>query len=62
MMPCKNDTLIQISARSTKGRPRSRRGISASGLRKIEKIISGTRPPRSHCPRGITVQGKGMGL
>lgn len=42
MRPCKNDTLIQISARSTKGRPRSRRGISASGLRKIEKIINGT--------------------
>jgi len=43
--PCKNDTLIQISACFTKGRPRSRRGISASGLRKIEKIINGTWPP-----------------
>ena len=61
MMPCKNDTLIQISARSTKGRPRSRRGISASGLRKIEKIINGTWPPRSRCSRGITVQRKGCG-
>ena len=51
-----------MTYRSAKGRPRSRRDISASGLRKIEKIISGTRPPRSRCPRGITVQGKGMGL
>ena len=30
--------------RAAKGRPRSRRGISASGLRKIEKIINGTWP------------------
>ena len=48
--------------RAPKGYLRRRRGISASGLRKIEKIINGTWPPRSHCPRGITVQGKGMGL
>jgi len=27
---------------AAKGRPRSRKGISASGLRKIEKIIDGT--------------------
>ncbi len=31
--------------RAAKRRPRSRRGISASGLRKIEKIINGTWPP-----------------
>ena len=28
--------------RAAKGRPRSRQGISASGLRKIEKIINRT--------------------
>ena len=59
MRPCNNETLIQISACFTKGRPRSRRGISASGLRKIEKIINGTWPPRSRCSRGFTLQGKG---
>ncbi len=42
MRPCKSDTLIRMSARSTKGRLRRCRGISASGLRKIEKIIKGT--------------------
>jgi len=48
--------------RAPKGYLRRRRGISASGLRKIEKIINWMWPPRSRCPRGITVQGKGMGL
>ena len=47
--------------RAAKGRPRSRQGISASGLRKIEKIINGTWPPRSRCSRCITVQRKGCG-
>ena len=51
-----------MTYRAAKGRPRSRRGISASGLRKIEKIINGTWPLRGRCPRGITVQGKVLGL
>ena len=37
-----------MTYRAAKGRPRRRRGISASGLRKIEKIINGTWPPACH--------------
>jgi hypothetical protein len=47
--------------RAPKGYLRRCWGISASGLRKIEKIINGTWPPRSRCSRGITVQRKGCG-
>ena len=47
--------------RAAKGRPRSRQGISASGLRKIEKIINGTWLPHSRCSRGTTLKGKERG-
>ena len=45
--------------RAAKGRPRSRRGISASALQKIEKIINGTWPPHSRYARRSTAQGMG---
>ena len=50
-----------MTYRAAKGRPRSRRGISASGLRKIEKIINGTWPPRSRCSRSSTLHAKECG-
>jgi hypothetical protein len=44
--------------RAPKDRLRGRGGISASGLRKIEKIINGTWPPCGRCPRSFTLHAK----